>query len=143
MTPYMAWMQGAPAPATSGELMTPGGFHSFEHRWALGEAFEFHRALGKPQVQARIHELNRQCKTGLAAIKHVTLHTPIDASVSSGIVTFEVAGHKPEAVVKHLHERRIIASTTPYATSYARLAPGLLNSNDDVEAALREIRALG
>src|SRR5207247_2601309 len=24
-------------------LMTPGGFHSFEHRWALGEAFRFHQ----------------------------------------------------------------------------------------------------
>src|SRR6185436_20026490 len=25
-----------------GYSMTPGGFHSFEHRWALAEAFRFH-----------------------------------------------------------------------------------------------------
>jgi hypothetical protein len=31
---------------------------------------------------------------------------------------------------------------TPYATSYARVAPGLLNSPDEVETALREIRTL-
>ena len=26
--------------------MTPGGFHSFEHRWALPAALEFHTQLG-------------------------------------------------------------------------------------------------
>ena len=70
------------------------------------------------------------------------MHTPLDAAVSAGIITFEVAGHKPEDVVKHLHTKRIVASSTPYATSYARLAPGLLNSETDAETILREIRAL-
>jgi hypothetical protein len=45
--------------------------------------------------------------------------------------------------VKRLYERRIVATATPYVTSYARLAPGVLNSPQDVEAALREIRAMG
>jgi isopenicillin-N epimerase len=142
MAAYEAWIKGVAPPATTADMMTPGGFHSFEHRWALGEAFEFHQAIGKAKIAARIHELNRQCKQGLAAMKHVTLHTPIDDAVSSGIVTFEVAGLKPDQVVKRLHAKRIIATTTPYATSYARLAPGLLNSPADVDAALREIRAL-
>jgi selenocysteine lyase/cysteine desulfurase len=143
MAAFQAWISGAPVPATTADMMTPGGFHSFEHRWALGEAFEFHRAIGKAKIAARIHDLNRQCKLGLHAMKHITLHTPVDDAVSSGIITFEVAGLKPDAVVKRLHERRIIASTTPYATSYARLAPGLLNSPAEVETVLREIRALG
>jgi selenocysteine lyase/cysteine desulfurase len=75
-------------------------------------------------------------------MKHVTLHTPLADEVSSGIITFEVAGLEPAAVVKRLHERRIVASTTPYATSYARLAPGLFNSPTEIERALGEIRAL-
>jgi len=143
MASYTAWLQGKEAPEVSGDEMSPGGFHSFEHRWALGEAFEFHLALGKARIAARIHELNRQCKTGLFAMKHVTLHTPIDDAVSAGIITFEVAGLKPDGVVERLHDKRIVASKTPYATSYARLAPGLLNSSEDVETVLREIRALG
>jgi isopenicillin-N epimerase len=143
MAAFEAWLSGAPTPATTADMMTPGGFHSFEHRWALGEAFEFHREIGKPKIAARIHDLNRQCKQGLHAMKHVTLHTPIDDAMSAGIITFEVAGLKPDAVVKRLHEKRIIASTTPYATSYARLAPGLLNSPAEVDTVLREIRALG
>lgn len=142
ITPFRRWIRGEPQPSTNAELMTPGGFHSFEHRWALGEAFAFHRELGKGKIAARIHALNRRCKAGLAAMKHVTLHTPMDDAVSAGIVTFEVAGLEPPAVVEHLHEKRIIASTTPYATSYARLAPGLLNTEAEVDAALDAIRAL-
>lgn len=140
---YMAFLQGAPPPPVTADVMTPGGFHSFEHRWALGEAFAFHLELGKAKIAARIHELNRQCKAGLAEMKHVKLHTPQADEVSAGIITFEVAGLKPDEVVKRLHAKRIVASSTPYATSYARLAPGLLNTSQDVETALREVRALG
>jgi isopenicillin-N epimerase len=43
--------------------------------------------------------------------------------------------------VKRLLERRIIASTSPYAVSYVRLAPSLLNSPEEIEMTLREIRA--
>jgi selenocysteine lyase/cysteine desulfurase len=139
---FGAWMRGEAPPPTTADMMTPGGFHSFEHRWALGEAFEFHRAIGKARVAQRIHELNRQCKEGLAGMKHVILHTPLADEVSSGIVTFEVAGLEPAAVVRRLHEQRIVASTTPYATSFARLAPGLLNSPAEIERALGAIRAL-
>jgi hypothetical protein len=37
----------------AGAFNTPGGFHSFEHRWALKEAFEFHRNLGRDKVAAK------------------------------------------------------------------------------------------
>jgi selenocysteine lyase/cysteine desulfurase len=140
---YGAWMRGEAPPPTTADMMTPGGFHSFEHRWALGAAFDFHRSIGKAKIAARIHELNRMCKEGLAAMKHVTLHTPRADEISAGIITFEVSGIEPKAVVKRLAAARIIATTTPYATSYARLAPGLLNGPADVEAALRAVRALG
>jgi hypothetical protein len=34
------WREGPQLPPAA--AMTPGGFHSFEHRWALAEAFRFH-----------------------------------------------------------------------------------------------------
>ena len=139
---YEAWLRGGQAPVTTADVMTPGGFHSFEHRWALGEAFEFHREIGKAQIAGRIHELNRQCKDGLAAMKHITLHTPRHDAVSSGLITFEVSGIGPREFVKRMRAKRIVASSTPYATSYARLAPGLLNTPEEVDAVLREVRQL-
>jgi len=139
---YSSWLRGGPAPVTTADVMTPGGFHSFEHRWALGEAFEFHREIGKAQIAVRIHELNRQCKEGLAAMKHITLHTPRQDALSAGIITFEVAGLTPNHFVMRMRDKRIVATATPYATSYARLAPGLLNTPEEVDTALREIRQL-
>jgi isopenicillin-N epimerase len=127
---------------TWGGRMTPGGFHAFEHRWALANAFGFHQRIGKTRVAERIHALNRQAREGLAAMPHVTLHTPRSASLSSGIICFDARGHSPAQTVARLRERRIVASRTPYATSYARLTPGLLNTPDEVEATLAAIRAL-
>ena len=53
-----------------------------------------------------------------------------------------MAGLGPRAVVERLRARGIVATTTPYATSYARLAPGLLNTPEEVEATLAAVRAL-
>ncbi|WP_437736053.1 aminotransferase class V-fold PLP-dependent enzyme [Sorangium sp. So ce1335] len=139
---HKAWIQGQPAPPTTASMMTPGGFHSFEHRWALPAAFAFHKSIGKAKVAARIHALNRQCKEGLRAMKHVTLHTPLEDAISAGIICFEVAGMTPEALMWKLIERKVIATTSPYATSYVRVAPSIINSEADVEAVLREVRAL-
>ncbi len=122
--------------------MTPGGFHSFEHRWALDEAFTFHQAIGKSKVTQRIYELNQQLKQGLAAMPHVTLHTPMSQDLSAGIVCFEVAGMAPRQVVEKLRQRDIVGSVTPYATKYVRLAPSLINSPKEIETTLEEIRTL-
>ena len=127
---------------TPGAEMTPGGFHSFEHRWALAEAFRFHMRLGKRRVEARIHALNRRLKAGLAAMSHVTLMTPRSDALSAGLVCFAVDRLSPDAVVEALRRRRIIATVTPYNPPYARLAPGLLNTPADVDRALRAISAL-
>ncbi len=132
-----------PQHVPGGIAMTPGGFHSFEHRWAVGEAFRFHLQIGKPRVEQRIHSLNRQAKAGLVRMPHVTLHTPQSDELSAGIICFEVDGVSPPQVVERLHEKQIIASTSPYATSYARLAPSLLNDAEEIDLALREIRAMG
>lgn len=138
---YRIWMKEIPPKEIPwGWVMTPGGFHSFEHRWALAEAFRFHLAIGKARVAERIHGLNEQLKGGLAAMPHVTLHTPRALELSAGITCFEVQGWKPRQVVEQLRQRRIMASVTPYATQYVRLAPSLLTSTGEVEKTLEEIR---
>ena len=62
--------------------------------------------------------------------------------MSAGLVCFEVAGLAPAEVVKRLAARKIIASDTPYATSYARFTPGLLNTPEEVDRAVAEIHGL-
>ncbi len=127
---------------TPGSYHTPGGFHSFEHRWALGEAFRFHLDLGKARIQQRIHELNSMAKEALAAMPHVRLYTPISPALSAGIICFDVNGHAPAEVVEHLHAQGITGSTSPYPVSYARIAPSLINNEGEVERTVAAIAAL-
>ncbi|MGQ0555420.1 MAG: aminotransferase class V-fold PLP-dependent enzyme [Nitrospiraceae bacterium] len=140
---YDLWMENKSSKDLPQSIhMTPGGFHSFEHRWALDEAFMFHQAIGKSRVTQRIYELNQQLKQGVAAMPHVTLHTPISQDLSAGITCFEMAGMAPRQVVEKLRQRNIVGSVTPYATKYVRLAPSLINSPKEIEKTLEEIRAL-
>jgi isopenicillin-N epimerase len=143
MEAYRIWMQEIPRKeVVKAALMTPGGFHSFEHRWALSEAFRLHLAIGKLRIAERIHTLNDRLKAGLAEMPHVTLRTPRARDLSAGICCFDIQGWKPKNVVEHLRRRRIIASVTPYAVQYVRMAPSLLTSPEDVDKTLEEVRAM-
>ncbi|MEZ9538478.1 MULTISPECIES: aminotransferase class V-fold PLP-dependent enzyme [unclassified Shewanella] len=140
---YDVWLgNSTQAQVPMGEHMSPGGFHSFEHRWALPAAFELHLRLGKANVQQRIHQLNTQTKQGLAKMSHVTLYTPMATELSSGLVCFDVDGLSPQQVVEHMHTKGIIMSSTPYRDSYARFAPSLINNEAEIDKALSEIQAL-
>jgi isopenicillin-N epimerase len=140
---YARWMEGAlPTDVPRAKLVTPGGFHSFEHRWALRQAFEFHEQIGRERITSYIHDLNRRCKEELRKMAHITLHTPMAEPLSSGLVCFEVKGMAADEVIKRLGERKIIASVTPYSTKYARFSTGLLNSTADIDTAIAAIHAL-
>ncbi|HEU4686249.1 MAG TPA: aminotransferase class V-fold PLP-dependent enzyme [Nitrospira sp.] len=140
---YDIWMKAVPPhPLPQSVYMTPGGFHSFEHRWALDEAFKFHQAIGKTRATERINALNQQLKQGLAKMDHVALRTPMSQELSAGIVCFEIQGMPPHVAVERLRQRGIAGSVTPYATQYVRLAPSLLNSPAEIDRTLKEIASL-
>lgn len=139
--PVLAWIDGQPPKTpTKASWVSPGGFKAYEHQWAMPEAFAFHRRIGRERIAARIASLNTQCKEGLARIPKVRLYTPRDPSLSAGIICFEVEGQAVEETVKKLHDRKVIATTSPYKVSYVRLAPSLVNDENEVDVALRAVR---
>lgn len=125
-----------------GPWATPGGYHSFEHRWALAEAFELHRQIGARRVSQRTRELAAALKEGLAGIPSVRLKTPRGPEASAGLVCCDVDGYGPDEAVARLREANVIASATPYQPSYLRFGPTIINSESDVEKALAAVRAL-
>jgi selenocysteine lyase/cysteine desulfurase len=140
---WEAWKEDhPPAGATRASWVTPGGFHAFEHQWAMAEAFRFHRQIGRKRIAERTHELNEQCKEGLAKMRHVKLYTPRGSRFSSGLICFDVEGMRPEEVARRLLERKIVMTKTPYGRSYARIAPSILTTPAEIDKTLREIRAL-
>lgn len=122
-------------------VMTPGGYHAFEHRWALGKAFELHLQLGKAAVQARIHGLNEQLRQQLEALPGVELVTPRSARYSAGFTFFRVNGQDADEVARHLNSQRIVVDAVSRDVGpVVRTAPGLLNTEAEIE---RLVNVLG
>jgi len=72
----------------------------------------------------------------------VKIVTPKDPALSAGIICFVVEGQTPDETVRKLLDRKIVASTSPYKVSYARLAPSLVNDECEIEAALHILREI-
>ena len=141
---YIAWLEGVkPTDVPPGPFMTPGGFHSFEHRWALTEAFRWQEDRGRAAVAEHTHGLATRLKEGLAEISGVRVVTPADQSLSAGLVCAEPGALSPGEVVDRLRdEHKVVASVTPYATTYLRFGPSVANDEDDVDQALEAVAAL-
>jgi selenocysteine lyase/cysteine desulfurase len=68
--------------------------------------------------------------------------TPSGSGLSAGIVCFEVAGIAAGAVGEALVARRIVAGASPYLPSYARFSPGVMNTPEEVDAAVAAVREI-
>jgi selenocysteine lyase/cysteine desulfurase len=122
--------------------LTPGGYHAFEHVWAVKDAFEFQQSIGRRRVVARTVEQASQLKDGLASLDGLTVITPSDPAVSAGIVCVELASMSPPDAVEALRTRGVVASVTPYQTSYLRLGPSIATAPDQVDQAIAAITEL-
>ena len=130
-------------PDSPGQLATPGGYHSFEHRWAVKEAFEFHTAIGRSRIAARIQEQASRLKDGLAGIRTVKLATPRDPALSAGLVMCSITGLSPQQAVQQLHDRyQIDASVTPYNDPLVRFGPSIVTTPEQVDALVEAVGSL-
>jgi selenocysteine lyase/cysteine desulfurase len=141
--PFMMWM-GSPQEGelTFADLMTPGGFHAFDHRWALNSAFDFQMEMGRKNVHRRTTELNTMLKEGIHQMKRVRLITPLDPVLSAGINCFLVDKLDADQTVSEFHKLGVIASSSPYLISYARLTPCVINTEEEVEQSLSKLEEI-
>jgi selenocysteine lyase/cysteine desulfurase len=139
----VGWLSGNATQLPPAAAMTPGGFHTFEHRWALADAFAWQRQIGRSRVAARTAHLAQRLKQGLSQIRRVQLRTPIDPALSAGLVCIELDGVPPrEAVARLARRHAITASVTPYAVQYLRFGPSIANSEAEVERVVRAVSSL-
>ncbi|MET0389725.1 MAG: aminotransferase class V-fold PLP-dependent enzyme [Polyangiales bacterium] len=140
-TPHMRHLTPTVASFSSydnfGTTMTPGGFHAFEHQWAVRRAFEFHASLGKAAVTERIHQLNSYLKTRLRETRGVELVTPVSTELSAGFTFFRVGQIDPGIVSELMLEQRVITSEADRDVGpVVRMAPGLLNNEAEIDHAV-------
>lgn len=118
-------------------IMTPGGYHAFEHRWAAGEAFKLHLELGKADVQKRIHQLNNLLKERLAEHRQIQLVTPRSEQYSAGFTFFRIKDRDPDAVAAHLTANKVMCDAVYRDVGpVIRLAPSLLNDEQQIDRAM-------
>ncbi|MCO7628778.1 aminotransferase class V-fold PLP-dependent enzyme [Pseudomonas fluorescens] len=134
VTPIIPTFSEATAFSTT---MTPGGYHSFEHRWALDEAFKLHLELGKAEVEARIHALNSYLKQRLQQRPQIELVTPLSPELSAGFTFFRVKGKDSDKIAAHLMANRVVADAVHRDVGpVIRTAPGLLNDEKQIDRLL-------
>ncbi|HAL67260.1 aminotransferase class V-fold PLP-dependent enzyme [Pseudomonas fulva] len=113
---------------------TPGGYHAFEHRWALGTAFDLHLQHGKAAIQARIHGLNDYLRQRLETLPGVQLVTPRSTRQSAGFTFFRVADQDADEVAAYLNSQRIVVDAVSRDVGpVVRTAPGLLNTEAEID----------
>ncbi|BBP75837.1 aminotransferase class V-fold PLP-dependent enzyme [Pseudomonas gingeri NCPPB 3146 = LMG 5327] len=114
--------------------MSPGGYHAFEHRWALDKAFDLHMELGKADVQARIHALNSDLKQRLQADSRIELVTPMSPELSAGFSFFRVKGQDSDKVAAYLMKNKVVVDAVDRDVGpVVRTAPGLLNTEAELD----------
>jgi selenocysteine lyase/cysteine desulfurase len=129
-------------PGGGAARLTPGGYHSFEHRWALADAFTFMGGVGRARAVERTVEQATRLKEGLADVDGITVVTPTAPEVSAGIVCLDVRGMPPANAVATLRTQGIVASATPYRVSYLRLGPSIATTPEQVDTAVAAITRL-
>jgi selenocysteine lyase/cysteine desulfurase len=123
--------------------MTPGGYHSFEHRWALATAIRLHSQVGSDRIGRRIALLSAALRDGLRRIPGVTLHAPAEPRLTSGMVCCTVDGRPAHEVIRRLHDQHAtIGTVTPYAVALARFGTTHLNTPEEVEGLVRAVAAV-
>jgi selenocysteine lyase/cysteine desulfurase len=140
---YGPWIDGEVGSAPPGDAFTPGGYHSFEHRWALSAAFELQRQIGAERIAARVDELSARLREGLAGAGTVTVHVPAEERLRSGIVCLSVDGIDPDGVVEQLRaDHGVSATVAPYPVAFTRLGSCWINTEQEVDAAIDAVQAI-
>ena len=107
----------------------------------MAEAIAYHQEIGSDAIEARAMELAKALTETLRGIRGITLPGSQAPELSSGLVTFAVAGKKREQVVEALWERGI-AGRQVQNPDGVRLCTAFFNTVDEIQRvgeALKEI----
>ena len=81
-----------------------GGQRSVPGFMAMSEAMDFHEAIGKKNVEARVRQLSTKLRAGLKTIPGVKMWTSEDPQFAAGLTLFSVRDIPMENVVKGIYD---------------------------------------
>jgi isopenicillin-N epimerase len=135
------WEKGKPE-TFAGNFETRG-VHNTALASAVGEAVDFHLAIGKDAIESRGRELSELAKDLLlAAFPALTLLTPRDPSMCGSMAAFSFPAEENDTrLVKALQARRIVVPTRiDRDGGWLRVSTHIFNSKGDLEVLVDALR---
>jgi selenocysteine lyase/cysteine desulfurase len=111
------------------------GTRSFAPEQAIGQAIDFHNAIGGKRKEERLHYLKKYWCDAVVKNSRVKLHISLNPQYSCALGTFSIDGLKPGDIVSTLMEKYQI-HTTPIVwenVSAVRITPHVYTTMRDLD----------
>lgn len=114
---------------------------------ASGAAIDYHLRVGAERKEARVRELVRYLRAGLAKIPGIKFYTVDEPWASCALLVFELPGKKPDEIQKALWDRHkvLVQAQAPDdvpAIRGVRVSPAIYNTTLELDRALDAIRTV-
>jgi selenocysteine lyase/cysteine desulfurase len=107
----------------------------------MGDAVDFQNAIGKANIETRVHQLAERLKSGLMEIPGVGLGTSMAREMSGGLTTLYVEGVPKANIQRAVMERAGTYIVGSGLNDFAcRVSTHLYNTPDQVDHVLAAIR---
>jgi selenocysteine lyase/cysteine desulfurase len=107
----------------------------------MGDAVDFHNAIGRQNVEARTKQLGNIVREGLTAIPGVELGTSDAAELSGGLTTFSLAGVPQNAITKAVMDMEgIYIVRSRWTPNACRVSTHIYNKPSQIDRLLGCIR---
>lgn len=108
---------------------------------AFGKAVEHIEGIGLAAIEARVHALRRQFVADLVAIPGVTLLSPMDPVLGTGLVTARLAGWPFDVLQQRLWEEHYIITNVIREFDALRFSLAFFTSQTELDITLEAISA--
>ncbi|HSN73992.1 MAG TPA: aminotransferase class V-fold PLP-dependent enzyme [Anaerolineae bacterium] len=143
---WLGWDVGQPfdRAARSYQLQdTAARFEQSTRAWplylAFGKAIEFVEGVGPTAIEARVQELRGDFIGQLRAIPGVTVLSPLDPALGTGLVTARVAGWSCDVLQQRLWEQQRIITNVIREFDALRFSLAFFTSEEELAVALQAV----
>lgn len=106
---------------------------------AFGKAIEFIEGVGLAAIETRVQGLRRDFVSQLRALPGVTVLSPLDPALGTGLVTVRVAGWLYDALQQRLWQERRIITNVIREYNALRFSLAFFTSEEELAVALQAV----
>ena len=108
----------------------------------MAKGIEFVTSFGLDDARRRAQDMTGQLKAAIAEIPGVSLRSPEDPSVSTGLVTFSVAGLTGDELNRRMWERWRILGRPALGKTAMRVSVAFFTTEDEIETVVDALATL-